>query len=126
MEYNSLKSLGVKNTADIEKYTLRSELTQDVLKIYHTKKKGELFNRSEKFKFPRSKRMVRSQSNPNEYKEMSEVSAVLTHVLAELDDITNHVHDEKTVKEQILSDLRHLEKVVQSKISEIEEKLDRI
>ncbi|GLQ32605.1 DUF3461 family protein [Litoribrevibacter albus] len=126
MEYNSLKSLGVKHIEDIEKYSLRSELDQDVLKIYHVRKKGELFQRSEKFKFPRRKRMVRSDVNPSEYKEISEVSSVLTHVLAELDDITNHVHDEKSVKEQILSDLRHLEKVVQNKIAEIESKLDRL
>jgi len=126
METNSLQSLGVKNTEDIERYSLRSESNQDVLKIYHAKKRGELFQRSEKFKFPRRTRMVRSDLNPSEYKEISEVSSVLTHVLTELDEITNHVHDEKTVKEQILSDLRHLEKVVQNKISEIESKLDRL
>ncbi len=126
MEYNALKSLGVKHTEDIERYSLRSEHDQDVLKIYHIKKKGALFQRSEKFKFPRSTRMVRSDENPSEYKEMSEVSPVLTHVLAELDDITNHVHDEQSVKEQILSDLRHLERVVQNKIAEIESKLDRL
>lgn len=126
MEYNALKSLGVKHTEDIEKYSLRSESDQDVLKIYHVRKKGELFQRSEKFKFPRGTRMVRSDENPSEYKEISEVSSVLTHVLAELDDITNHVHDEHTVKEQILMDLRHLEKVVQNKIAEIESKLDRL
>jgi len=126
MDYNALKSMGVKNTQDIEKYSLRSELEQDVLKIYHIKKKGELFQRSEKFKFPRRKRMVRSDANPSEYKEMSEVSSVLTHVLAELDDITNHAHDEASLKEQIRSDLIHLEKVVQSKIAEIEAKLEKL
>lgn len=126
MEYNALKSLGVKNTNDIEKYTLRSELEQDVLKIYHSKRKGELFQRSEKFKFPRNKRMVRSDRNPSEYKEMSEVSSVLTHVLSELDDITNHLHNEESIKEQVLQDLKHLERVVQNKIAEIESKLDRL
>lgn len=125
MDYTSLKAIGVKQVEDIEKYTLRSERDQDVLKIYHAKKKGELFHRSEKFKFPRSIKVVRGETSGG-LKERSEVSAMLTSVLAELDKITNTNQEEKTAKELILSDLRHLEKVVASKIAEIEKRLDEL
>lgn len=126
MEYTILQSLGVKDIDHIERYSVRTEGGSDVLKIYYEKKKGQLFHRSEKFKFSRSSRGVRSSTDPNAYKEISEVSPMLTKVMAELDDIVEHEHQEQDAKAKILADLRHLEKVVQQKIMEIEEQLDRL
>ncbi|UZE95446.1 DUF3461 family protein [Alkalimarinus alittae] len=125
MEYTILKSLGVKEFDYVERYSVRTEGNSDVLKIYY-KKKGQLFHKSEKFKFSRSMRSVRSYSEPNIYKEVSEVSPMLTKVMAELDDIVDQDHQEQDAKNKILNDLRHLEKVVQQKIQEIEEQLDRL
>lgn len=127
MEYTILKSLGVKELDHVERYSVRTEGNSDVLKIYYEKKKGQLFHRSEKFKFSRSSRGVRSSSSdPNAYNEISEVSPMLTKVMAELDDIVDHEHREQDAKSKILADLRHLEKVVQHKIQEIEDQLDRL
>lgn len=127
MEYTILKSLGVKELDHIERYSVRTEGNSDVLKIYYEKKKGQLFHKSEKFKFSRSSRGVRSfSSDPNAYNEISEVSPMLTKVMAELDDIVEHEHREQDAKARILADLRHLEKVVQHKIQEIEAQLDRL
>ena len=126
MEYIILKSLGVKDVDHIERYAVRTEGDSDSLKIYYEKKKGQLFHKSEKFKFPRSRRGVRSSTDPNGYMEMSEVSPMLTKVMVELDDIVNHDQQEQSAKKKILMDLRHLEKVVKQKIEEIEVQLDKL
>ena len=126
MEYTILKSLGVKDVDNIERYAVRLEGESDSLKIYYEKKKGQLFHKSEKFKFFRTRRAVRSSSGPNEYMDMSEVSPMLTKVMAELDDIVKNDQQEQDVKKKILTDLRHLEKVVKQKIQEIEVQLDKL
>ena len=126
MEYIILKALGVKGIDHIERYSVRTEGESDSLKIYYEKKKGQLFHRSEKFKFSRTHRSVRSSTVPNEYKDMSEVSPMLTKVMAELDDIVDSEHQEQDAKKKILTDLRHLEKVVQQKIQEIEVQLNKL
>ena len=126
MEYTILKSLGVKELDHIERYSVRTEGDSDVLKIYYEKKKGQLFHKSEKFKFARSSRGVRSSSEHSAYEEISEVSPMLTKVMAELDDIVEHEQQEQDAKKKILDDLRHLEKVVQQKIQEIEAQLDKL
>ncbi|GAC15005.1 hypothetical protein GLIP_2379 [Aliiglaciecola lipolytica E3] len=71
-------------------------------------------------------RSVRSYSDHNIYKELSEVSPMLTKVMAELDDVVDQEQQELEAKNKILSDLRHLEKVVKQKIEEIEEQLDKL
>ncbi len=126
MEYKILKSLGVKDIDHIESYAVRMEGDIDVLKIYYEKKKGQLFHKSEKFKFARSRRGVRSATDPHEYKEISEVSPMLNQLMSELDEIVDHEHKEQDAKKKILADLRHLEKVVKNKILEIEEQLDKL
>lgn len=126
MEYTILKSLGVKDIDHIERYAVRTEGESDTLKIYYEKKKGQLFHKSEKFKFSRSHRGVRSSTDPNEYKNMSEVSSMLIKVMAELDNLVEQEHQEHDAKKKILADLRHLEKVVNQKIQEIEVQLDKL
>jgi len=51
---------------------------------------------------------------------------MLTKVMAELDDIVKNDQQEQDVKKKILTDLRHLEKVVKQKIQEIEVQLDKL
>jgi uncharacterized protein DUF3461 len=129
MEYTILKALGVKDIDQIERYAVRTEGESDILKIYYEKKKGQLFHKSEKFKFSRTYRGVRSSTDPSAYKDMSEVSPMLTKVMAELDDIVDQEHQEhqeQDAKKKILTDLRHLEKVVKQKIQEIEVQLDKL
>ncbi len=126
MEYLTLKSLGIVDYSQIERYSVRSEVDKDILKIYFKKKKGELFHHSRKFKFSRTRRAIRSESAETGYREISEVSPMLTKAMAELDDITNHERNEKDVKDQILSDLKHLRQVVDNKIKEIEGKLNKL
>jgi hypothetical protein len=125
MDYKYLRELGIENVDDIETYSLRTEKEQDVLKVYYQRKKGDLFHRSEKFKFHRSRRRVPGPAE-NEQGEISEVSPLLTKVLAELDSATTHNHDEKEQKERILSELLHLERVVENKLQEIRQHIERL
>ncbi len=122
---SALQSIGVKNLDNIDYYTVRSERDCDVLKIYHKREKGGLFQKSEKFKFHRSSRQLKDHASAD-YRQVSEVSPMLVKVMDELDIITKQDYVERTAKEKILSDLRHLEKVVANKVAEIEQQLEKL
>ncbi|PID41729.1 MAG: hypothetical protein CSB48_13225 [Proteobacteria bacterium] len=126
MDFEGLKSLGLTHFTHIEKYSLRSESDHDILKIYYDRGKGALFKKSEKFHFHRPTRIVKWDSASNNYSEVHEVSPLLTKVLSELDTITDAERYEQVLKEHILEDLRHLEKVFKSKIREIEDKIEQL
>ncbi len=125
--YPNLTGLGIQDPKQIERYSLRQESQKDVLKIYFKKQKGELFAKSVKFKYPRQRKNVLVDSGSHQYKEVTEINRNLTLVIDELNTITKPEKlIEVDVKEKILSDLRHLEKVVSSKIAEIEADLDKL
>ncbi len=56
--YDNLKSLGITNPDEIDRYSLRQEANNDILKIYFQKDKGEFFAKSVKFKYPRQRKTV--------------------------------------------------------------------
>ena len=122
---STLQSLGVKTLDNIDRYTVRTEGDFDVLKIYYQREKGGLFQKSEKFKFHRSTKPQRGFAEAD-YRQVSEVSPMLVKVMDELDAITEQDYVERTAKEKILSDLRHLEKVVANKVAEIEQQLEKL
>lgn len=124
--YPNLTAIGVTDFDRIEKYTVRTEGKADVLKIYYSRDKGDLFARSEKFKYPRQQKRVRVDSGTGTYSDTSEIAPTLRYVIEELDQIARQEAQETDLKQKILSDLRHLEKVVQSKIDEIEADLARL
>lgn len=125
--YPNLKKLGIPNTSLIARYSLRQEAQVDVLKVYFHKQKGELFAKSLKFKYPRQRKNLRVNEHAGQYKETTEVSPNLTQVMSELNQITKPQKLEETdIKHKILTDLRHLEKVVAGKISEIEADLEKL
>ncbi|MDW6001631.1 DUF3461 family protein [Vibrio mangrovi] len=122
-----LTSLGIHDPTQIERYTLRQEALKDVLKIYFHKQRGELFAKSVKFKYPRQVKNVLVDSGSHQYKEVTEINRNLTLVIDELNRITTPEQlSESDLKEKILNDLRHLEKVVTSKIHEIETDLMKL
>ncbi|GLO60166.1 UPF0325 protein [Vibrio sp. MACH09] len=125
--YPNLTGLGIHDPKQIERYSLRQEAHKDVLKIYFHKQKGELFAKSVKFKYPRQVKNVLVDSGTHHYKEVTEINRNLTLVIDELNSITRPAMlKEKDLKKKILSDLRHLEKVVSSKIHEIESDLEKL
>ncbi|MGF1738928.1 DUF3461 family protein [Photobacterium satsumensis] len=124
--YPNLTAIGIEKPETIERYSLRQEAANDILKIYFAKQKGELFAKSVKFKFPRQRKSVMVNSGSREYKEVTEINRTLTFIIDELDRITNKKHSEVDIKKKILGDLRHLEQVVSHKIAEIEADLEKL
>lgn len=124
MSNEVLHSLGIKNIDRIESYAIRSEANQDILKVYYKKDKGDLFHRSEKFKFPREQKTFKNESG--HYEDTKEISSTLYKAMGELDKLVVTEKKEKDIKKKIIGDLRHLEKVVANKIAEIEADLERL
>ncbi|AXF78468.1 DUF3461 family protein [Erwinia tracheiphila] len=124
--YDNLKDLGIANPDDIDRYSLRQEANNDILKIYFQKDKGEFFAKSVKFKYPRQRKTVVADNVSQGYKEIQEISPNLRYVIDELDQICQRDQVEVDLKRKILEDLRHLEYVVSNKINEIESDLEKL
>ena len=120
--YDNLKSLGISNPEEIDRYSLRQEANNDILKIYFQKDKGEFFAKSVKFKYRVIKAVVADGSGFSE----NEISPNLRYIIDELDQICQRDRSEVDLKRKILDDLRHLESVVTNKISEIEADLEKL
>ncbi|WP_445495043.1 DUF3461 family protein [Photorhabdus sp. SF281] len=124
--YDNLKSLGITYPEEIDRYSLRQEANNDILKIYFRKDKGEFFAKSVKFKYPRQRKTVASDNPEQGYKEINEINTNLRYVIEELDQICKRDQAEVDLKHKILDDLRHLEHVVANKIAEIEADLEKL
>lgn len=124
--YPTLDSMGIKSTDNIEKFTLRYENGQDVLKIYYHREKGSLLPKSKKFKFGRSTKTVLADGGQQTYRQVQEPSLVVVRALEELEQIVGKQHEIKVTKEDLILELEHLEKVMESKISEIKEKINAL
>ena len=122
--YETLKEMGITDTDTIEKYTLRQEGDEDILKIYFKRKKGELFAHSVKFRHGRAKKMVMIDSGTQKYKEVSEISPTMLSAARELDRIVTHEDSVEDFKKRILSDIDHLEKVMQRKLDQLRLDID--
>ena len=121
--YDNLKSLGITNPDEIDRYSLRQEANNDILKIYFQKDKGEFFAKSVKFKYPRQRKTVVADGVPPGLGEpvFDRLDADIAHAL-----ICQRDRTEIDLKRKILDDLRHLESVVTNKISEIEADLEKL
>lgn len=124
--YDNLKSLGISNPEDIDRYSLRQEASNDILKIYFRKDKGEFFAKSVKFKYPRQRKTIAADNAGQGFREINEISPNLRYVVDELNQICQREQIEVDLKRKILADLRHLESVVTNKISEIESDLEKL
>jgi hypothetical protein len=124
--FENLKAIGVTDTDNIEKYTLRTEGRFDILKIYYKRDKGEMFARSEKLKYPRQLKRIKVDSGTQKYADTTEISPTLRYVVEELDVIAKREVKDVDLRKKILGDLKHLEKVVQSKVEEIEADLRKL
>lgn len=125
--YDNLKGVGIAHPETIDRYSLRQEAGNDILKIYFRREKGEFFAKSVKLKFPRQrKKMLDEQSGPASFKEVFEISPNLRVIIEELDSICQQDPADIDLKKKILSDLQHLEQVVSNKIAEIEADLEKL
>ncbi|ETI60573.1 DUF3461 family protein [Marinomonas profundimaris] len=122
--YPTLQSMGITSIQDIEKFTLRFEGGHDVLKIYYRREKGSLLPKSKKFKFGRSTKTVLADGGQQTYRQVQEPSLIVLRAMEELEKIVGRQHEVKITKEDLVKELDHLEKVVNSKINEIKEKIE--
>ncbi|MBO1255663.1 DUF3461 family protein [Alteromonas sp. 5E99-2] len=122
--YPTLQSMGVTSIDDIEKFSLRYENDQDVLKINYRRAKGSLLPKSKKFKFGRSSKTVLTDGGRQNYERIQEPSTTVLAAMEELESIVGKQHQVKASKDDLLLELTHLEKVVSSKISEIKSKIE--
>ncbi len=122
--YPTLQSMGVTSIDDIEKFTLRYEGGNDVLKIYYHREKGSLLPKSKKFKFGRATKTVLADGGQQTYRQVQEPSLTVLRAMEELEQIVGRQHDIKVSKDDLVKELEHLEKVMTSKISEIKEKIE--
>ncbi|MEP0071068.1 MAG: DUF3461 family protein [Marinomonas sp.] len=122
--YPTLNSMGVTSVQDIDKFTLRYEGGNDVLKIYYRREKGSLLPKSKKFKFGRSTKTVLADGGQQTYRQVQEPSLTVLRAMEELEQIVGRQHEEKVSKEDLVKELEHLEKVMTNKISEIRAKID--
>ncbi|WP_275098863.1 DUF3461 family protein [Sedimenticola hydrogenitrophicus] len=124
--YETLQELGVTDLDQIERYTLRQEGDEDILKIYFKRKKGELFAHSMKFRHGRAKKMVQVDSGTHKYKEVSEISPTMQKLASELDQLVNREEGVADFKRRILGDIDHLERVMQRKLEQIRAEIERL
>ena len=121
--YPNLRDIGIQNPEDIKRYSLRQEGEKDVLKIYFRKKGAMLIGKSSKYKFQRQMKRVSGGQNTEKFTDLSEINPTLRKIIQELDSLSVQAGSEEDLKKQVLSDLRHLQDVVNNKINEIEKKL---
>ncbi|MEL0635600.1 MULTISPECIES: DUF3461 family protein [Marinomonas] len=119
----TLESMGITSTENIEKFTLRYENGQDVLKVYYRREKGSLLPKSKKFKFGRSTKTVLADGGQQTYRQVQEPSLIVVRALEELEKIVGKQHEIKVSKDDLIVELEHLEKVMESKIADIKEKI---
>lgn len=124
--YPTLKSMGISSTENIEKFTLRYENSQDVLKVYYRREKGSLLPKSKKFKFGRSTKTVLADGGQQTYRQVQEPSLIVVRAMEELEQIVGKQKEEKITREELINELEHLEKVMQNKISEIKHKINAL
>jgi len=120
----TLQSMGITSIQDIEKFTLRYENGHDVLKIYYRREKGSLLPKSKKFKFGRATKTVLADGGQQTYRQVQEPSLIVLRAMEELEQIVGKQQAVKASKDDLVKELEHLEKVMNSKISEIKEKIN--
>ncbi|MDI3324072.1 DUF3461 family protein [Pontibacterium granulatum] len=128
-EYPTLEKMGVKSVESIEKYTVRHQGDTDVLKIYYKRPKGSLLSRSKKFSFVRGRRGIPLEAqNSKAFEKMDKISPQLLAALEELKnlDASRKEVDPVDPKEKFLSDLAHMEKVMNQKIEEIRRQINEM
>jgi len=117
--YKTLKDMGISDFDLIERYILRQEGDEDILKIYFKRKRGDLFAHRHKFRHGRSRKVVPVNSGRGQYKEVSEISPTMLEAARELDQIVKRENSVRDYKKRVLNDIDHLEKVMLRKLEQL-------
>ncbi|MCB1761204.1 MAG: DUF3461 family protein [Gammaproteobacteria bacterium] len=124
--YDTLNELGITDIDLIERYTLRQEGDEDILKIYFKRRRGELFAHSVKFRQGRSTKVIPVDSGRGQYKEVSEISPLMLKASEELERIVRRDENIVEAKQRILQDIDHLERVITRKLEQLRDDVERL
>ena len=108
-KYPNLEALGVTDPEDIDRYSLQTVNNVDVLRIVYRRQKGEILSESKKFRFGRAERYLRAEGGSQTPEVVHEVSAVVSRLMEELDQIVAAKHSREHRLEVIEEELRRLE-----------------
>lgn len=124
--FETLKSMGVEDLHDIERYSTRIEGDIDILKIYYHRHHGEWFAKSKKFKFQRLHKNIKVNEGLVPYRATTESSPYYLRAVAELDQLVTQEQSALDRKAQLLDELAHLEKVVSHKIEDLKRQIEEL
>ncbi len=126
-DFATLKEMGISSFELISRFSLRREHDRDVLKIYYLRPTTSLRPHSQKFTFARPRQSIPGQSRHSQaWQQLSDCSPVLRQALDELEQLTGSSEHALSPRQELLQDLQHLEKVVEAKLAEIREKIERL
>jgi len=126
-DFTTLKEMGISSFELISRFSLRREHDRDVLKIYYLRPITSLRPHSQKFTFARPRKSIPGQSRHSQaWPQLSDCSPVLRQALDELEQLTGSSEHPRSPRQELLQDLQHLEKVVEAKLAEIREKIERL
>ncbi|HEY5717193.1 MAG TPA: DUF3461 family protein [Motiliproteus sp.] len=125
-DYPTLKEMGIRSLDELSHFTVRHEHRTDVLKVYYRRAKGSLLPRSKKFTFVRpADAVLNHYRGLNGWDQLKQSSPRLHAAILELEQLTQPQQPVVTdQKAQFLSDLDHLEKVMQAKIDELRRQVE--
>ena len=99
---------------------------RDVLHIYYQREKGSLLAASRKYEFGRAAKNVAGASPDKETEEVFEISPFLLKAVAELDGIIGAQENHRSQISLVKEELDCLEKLLQSRIEEIRNQIDKL
>ncbi len=127
-DYPTLAEMGIRSFAEVSHFKVRQEHKADVLKVYYHRRKGSILPRSKKFTFVRPSSAVPLQYRHDKgWEQFTNASPRLKKAVEELTVLTGgEIISDKDQKSQFLSDLDHLEKVMQAKIAEMRRQVEAL
>ncbi len=126
VEFPTLMEMGINNPSQIERYTLRQEGEEDVLRIYYNRAKGSFLPSSRKYRFGRSSRRIVTDSGRPNYILDSEISSLLQKAVAELDVVVKNSKHHELIKASIQDEIDHLEKYFNARIEVLRTQIEQL
>ncbi|MCP4486808.1 MAG: DUF3461 family protein [Gammaproteobacteria bacterium] len=124
--YPRLEEMGVNHPQQIEKFSIYSTDSIDVLHIIYQRKKGSLLPVSRKYKFPRIKKSVLVDSGTRQTEVVFESTDAFREALHELEDIKAARSDSADLAALINEEIRLLEEDIALRTEYIKSLVSRI
>jgi len=124
--YPRLKEMGILNPQEIEKFSVYTTETLDVLRIIYARKKGSLLPVSKNFKFSRVKQSVVVNSGTRQTEVISESNSAFREALGELEDLKMEKSAAVDLSELISEEVRLLEEDMKLRIEYIKSLVKRV